>query len=157
MSCSVLSNPTFDCAKLSEGGRAHSIHMPRVPQRSVQHLQNQGMPSSWHQEACFLNLLLQVLDTFLYADRHLLQQQPELASAEVYVHFNSSDEVRWKTSCFILSGEDGCAGEFPLFLSFTFSSCPKPFLLLPCCPMRHAMVCRNMLSMITRSLELQAE
>ena len=37
-----------------------------------------------------------MLDTFLYADRHLLQQQPELASAEVYVHFNSSDEASLK-------------------------------------------------------------
>jgi len=37
--------------------------------------------------------LLQVLDTFVYADRHLLERQPELADAEVYVHFRSSEEV----------------------------------------------------------------
>lgn len=36
----------------------------------------------------------QVLDTFLYADKELLQQQPELADAAVYVHFESSDKVR---------------------------------------------------------------
>ncbi len=36
---------------------------------------------------------VQVLDTFLYADRELLQRRPELAGAEVFVHFQSCKQV----------------------------------------------------------------
>jgi hypothetical protein len=36
----------------------------------------------------------QVLDTIVYADRELLQRQPELARAQVYIHFQSSVRVR---------------------------------------------------------------
>lgn len=39
-------------------------------------------------------LLLQVLDTFLYADRQLLQSFPDLLRAKVYVHFQSDVQVR---------------------------------------------------------------
>ena len=36
---------------------------------------------------------VQVLDTFLYADRLLLQACPSLLSAKVYVHFQSDVQV----------------------------------------------------------------
>ncbi len=35
----------------------------------------------------------QVLDTLVYAERELLRQRPELAAAQVYVHFQSSVQV----------------------------------------------------------------
>lgn len=37
---------------------------------------------------------LQVLDTFVYADKQLLQAYPELLRAKVYVHFQSDVQVR---------------------------------------------------------------
>jgi hypothetical protein len=36
---------------------------------------------------------MQVLDSFIYADRELLAQRPELENAEVFVHFQSSVQV----------------------------------------------------------------
>jgi hypothetical protein len=36
---------------------------------------------------------MQVLDSFIYADQELLAQRPELANAEVFVHFQSSIQV----------------------------------------------------------------
>ncbi len=52
----------------------------------------QAVPFSHTHWACCR--CLQVLDSFMYADRELLTQRPELASARVYVHFQSSQQVR---------------------------------------------------------------
>lgn len=41
----------------------------------------------------FHAMCAQVLDTLMYADRQLLAQQPSLTQADVYVHFQSCEQV----------------------------------------------------------------
>lgn len=42
-----------------------------------------------------------MLDTFLYADKQLMQSCPDLLRAKVYVHFQSDVQVRraWQSGC----------------------------------------------------------
>eukprot|EP00198_Chlamydomonas_reinhardtii_P001571 XP_001690907.1 predicted protein [Chlamydomonas reinhardtii] len=66
-----------------------------------------------------------VLDTIVYADRQLLQRQPELARAQVYIHFQSSVRApirsltRWSTG--------GCWASAPRGPRAPPPSCCAPF------------------------------